>query len=390
MITHVRYRRGGFSLIELLVVIAIIALLITILLPTLGKAREMAQRNACAKNLKSIVEGAQMYAGSTGALEVGSGVFPTPWTLVDKIPSMPYIPSANYVGNERGFEVGVSYPKHTQSNTRGYYKMLRGGDKAFLRPKQMVCPSAVHHLKHQVGGAEVLDIDADGVVLGEWYDFDVNPDPTALKTAWADDPGATTPAELTEFSYSFQVTLRHAPFGKGLLGRQFSNRLDSRLIMAADRNPYSNSADVNSGQGGGCVYQFDPDRQKSAGYLTPPGVQLAFQQALEDAFDEDRERHTINSRNHKQYGQNAAAIDGRVKWYWHPMAGADDDCIWGLLNDDVSPNNRDGTVPEDGDPTTLDQHMVPAKGKNHGTPEPNNYGAMKAHPRLNTDSYLIP
>ncbi|RIK68848.1 MAG: hypothetical protein DCC65_01575 [Planctomycetota bacterium] len=60
----------AFTLIELLVVIAIIALLISILLPSLSRARELSKRTVCSANLRGIGQAMYIYAQDE------PGVFP--------------------------------------------------------------------------------------------------------------------------------------------------------------------------------------------------------------------------------------------------------------------------------------------------------------------------
>jgi prepilin-type N-terminal cleavage/methylation domain-containing protein/prepilin-type processing-associated H-X9-DG protein len=95
--------RKGFTLVELLVVIGIIALLISILIPALTKAKTVAQRAACLSNLRQLSYATLMY------INANRGVFPPhKQTLADPTSFwgdciMPYLASGNAV-NPKPFD----------------------------------------------------------------------------------------------------------------------------------------------------------------------------------------------------------------------------------------------------------------------------------------------
>ncbi len=69
----------GFTLVELLVVVAIIALLISILLPSLSKAKDLARSAVCLSHLSGAGKGFQMYAAEYDDYIPGPNTSGTKW-----------------------------------------------------------------------------------------------------------------------------------------------------------------------------------------------------------------------------------------------------------------------------------------------------------------------
>jgi prepilin-type processing-associated H-X9-DG protein/prepilin-type N-terminal cleavage/methylation domain-containing protein len=110
----------GFTLVELLVVVGIIAILIALLLPTLRKAREAADRTKCMSNLRQVGMVMQMYrsenrnmffpAGNHGYWDDPAGRALNPWHPLAYW-GVAYLPYATRTGAYDGRDAeGVTQP----------------------------------------------------------------------------------------------------------------------------------------------------------------------------------------------------------------------------------------------------------------------------------------
>lgn len=93
-------KQRAFTLVELLVVIGIIAVLISLLLPALNRARAAATRTQCLSNMRQVGLGLQMYVNANkGWLPLASTTPPSPWDTLNFGDEAVYVPYPNFLGS---------------------------------------------------------------------------------------------------------------------------------------------------------------------------------------------------------------------------------------------------------------------------------------------------
>jgi prepilin-type processing-associated H-X9-DG protein len=264
-------------LIELLVVIAIIALLISILLPSLSRARELSKRLVCASNVKGIGTSGKIYANDNterwmcpgfkrGAIDNG-GIDYTP--NGDQVNVPPTDPGE--VGSDRREESTSETAQHPTvgstavSVTRAFWMMVRSGD---ITVDQFICPSSAD----KEDETENLDL---------YYDF----------------------TGYENISYGYQV-----PFGPR--DTQPREGMDNRQVLAADKGPFYTTA-------------FEPNWD-----IGPRGpVTLEDSPKVWRAFNSPNHGGSANGE-----GQNCLFADGHAQFARTPCVGIDNDNIYTVMS----------------------------------------------------------
>lgn len=145
--------RKGFTLIELLVVISIIAVLMAILAPSLGRAREQAKFTRCKANLKSYGLMALMY------IDDNDGVMPNAWTSFYSQRTYDGEPHRYCRWHNPDFDL-VRHPEYAGP----FWPYLKGKDIH-------ICPS-FHKIAHRYGPSHPEHV--EGVPIVPNYNYAMN------------------------------------------------------------------------------------------------------------------------------------------------------------------------------------------------------------------------
>lgn len=289
-------RKKGFTLIELLVVIAIIALLVSILMPSLSKARELAKRAVCSTNQKGIGTAMALYSSASRDqwpyLDIGRRG--NDWTApvgknFNREPSLTV--------NGRGGDLG----KDNRSVSALLFLLVRTGQP----PSLFTCPS-------DTAEDMIRTTDSNGVYF---WDFKSDPnDPN-------DDPGNS----FKTISYAYQAPL----YGPDLVSKMITTPLGSgvdvtsptALVILADKSPmfakYPSFSEI----------KIDPAYKASTNWAA-------------DDLDDDKKRLGMSQNHTKGEMINFLKADGSVSSSTHADCGINADNIYSSAHSELNSKGK--------------------------------------------------
>lgn len=310
-------RKKGFTLIELLVVVAIIALLISILLPSLSRAREITKRAVCASNLRGIGQAMKVYSNAN----------------FDFYPTTPFTEASTSQGiTNVSFQSKMAKYLTVPLATENYSSVHPSRSLFILvydmgtAPKQFICPSS--------GDQEddLRNYESGGNAYGSQpgtnrFDFRGYP--------------------FLSYGYQLPYAMKARP----------SESLDPRNALMADKGPFATAGDPGE------------DPETITDKTSQPGDPIALEGATteQDVIKADNDKWRIhNSRNHNQEGENILFADGHAEFLKKPIAGVNYDNVYTMHTDysgdpDTLLAAMLGTIPVDtrGPYTHTDSLIVP-------------------------------
>lgn len=309
-------RRNGFTLIELLVVVAIIALLISILLPSLSRAREIAKRTVCASNLGGIGRGIKVYANDNDDWYPAARFDPS---QAGSDQNSHQITFYTYLSKDYTLSSGDSKIVDSQHTSRSVFLLIINGT---CTPKQFTCPSS-----------------------GDSEDDLRNRDSSGKQTAAQAGVNRFDFRGYPYFSYGYQM-----PFGNKA---QPNENLDPRMPIMSDKSPFE-----EAGTDGGIGNTLD--KLKSG--LTE-GSKLSLPETQGDKIlrmENDKWR-PYNSRNHNTEGQEVLYQDGHCDFEKKPIVGLNYDNIFTYQAGYAFEDSLQGNIPkkQTGPLTSTDSVIIP-------------------------------